>query len=149
MWWDEDDCNNKSWEGILWFVLAGLICLFTGSCKTKYVSVPEYHEVIVNKHDTLITRDSIYEKDSIYIVKNGDTVTAYRDRIYYRDRWRDKIVYRDSIKVDSVRVPMPVVTEKKMRWQDKAAYIGLGLVISVFIIVVIFVVRWLLARRLI
>ena len=43
---------------------------------------------------------------------------------------------------------MPVVTNK-VRWQDKAAYIGLGLVISVFIIVVIFVVRWLLARRLI
>lgn len=148
MWWDKDDCNNKSWEGILWFVLAGLICLFTGSCKTEYVSVPEYHEVIVNKHDTLITRDSIYEKDSIYIVKNGDTVTAYRDRIYYRDRWRDKIVYRDSIKTDSVRVPLPVVTNK-VRWQDKVAYIGLGLVMSVFIIVVIFIVRWLLARRLI
>jgi hypothetical protein len=44
---------------------------------------------------------------------------------------------------------MPVVTEKQMRWQDKAAYIGSGLVISVFIIVVIFIVRWLLARRLV
>ena len=161
MWWDkrqeyyydpysgnEDLHNDGCLSMFFWLVVSGLVCFFMGSCKTKYVSVPEYHEVIVNKHDTLITRDSIYEKDSIYIVKNGDTVTAYRDRIYYRDRWRDKIVYRDSIKTDSVRVPLPVVTNK-MRWQDKAAYIGLGLVISVFIIVVIFVVRWLLARRLI
>ena len=161
MWWDkrqeyyydpysgnEDLHNDGCLSMFFWLVVSGLVCFFMGSCKTKYVTVPEYHEVIVNKHDTLVTRDSIYEKDSIYIVKNGDTVTAYRDRIYYRDRWRDKIVYRDSIKTDSVRVPLPVVTNK-MRWQDKAAYIGLGLVISVFIIVVIFVVRWLLARRLI
>jgi hypothetical protein len=43
---------------------------------------------------------------------------------------------------------MPVVTNK-VRWQDKVAYIGVGLVISLIIIVVIFIVRWLLARRLI
>lgn len=125
--------NNGGCLGqILWLAVAVAVCFLMGGCKTKYVTVPEYHEVIVNKHDTLIARDSIYEKDSIYIVKNGDTVTAYRDRIYYRDRWRDKIVYRDSIKTDSVRVPVPVVTNK-VGWKDKIVYIGIGLVISFFI----------------
>ena len=123
--------NNGGCLGqVLWLAVAVAVCFLTGGCKTKYVTVPEYHEVIVNKHDTLIARDSIYEKDSIYIVKNGDTVTAYRDRIYYRDRWRDKIVYRDSIKTDSVRVPVPVVTNK-VGWKDKIAYIGIGLILSV------------------
>lgn len=125
--------NNGGCLGqVLWLAVAVAVCFLMGGCKTKYVTVPEYHEVIVNKHDTLIARDSIYEKDSIYIVQNGDTVTAYRDRIYYRDRWRDKIVYRDSIKTDSVRVPVPVVTNK-VGWKDKIAYIGIGLVISFFI----------------
>ena len=125
--------NNGGCLGqVLWLAVAVAVCFLMGGCKTKYVTVPEYHEVIVNKHDTLITRDSIYEKDSIYVVKNGDTVTAYRDRIYYRDRWRDKIVYRDSIKTDSVRVPVPVVTNK-VGWKDKIAYIGIGLIISFFI----------------
>ena len=125
--------NNGGCLGqVLWLAVAVAVCFLMGGCKTKYVTVPEWHEVIVNKHDTLITRDSIYEKDSIYIVKNGDTVTAYRDRIYYRDRWRDKIVYRDSIKTDSVRVPVPVVTNK-VGWKDKIAYIGIGLIISFFI----------------
>lgn len=125
--------NNGGCLGqILWLAVAVAVCFLTGGCKTKYVTVPEYHEVIVNKHDTLIARDSIYEKDSIYIVQNGDTVTAYRDRIYYRDRWRDKIVYRDSIKTDSVRVAYPVVTNK-VGWKDKIAYIGIGLIISFFI----------------
>ena len=147
MWWDkreeyfydpyggnEDLHRDGCLPMLVWWLAAGLVCALIGGCKTKYVSVPEYHEVIVNKHDTLITRDSIYEKDSIYIVKSGDTVTAYRDRIYYRDRWRDKIVYRDSIKTDSVRVPLPVVTNK-VRWQDKVAYIGTGIFISLVIII--------------
>ena len=125
--------NNGGCLGqVLWLAVAVAVCFLMGGCKTKYVTVPEYHNVYVEKHDTLIARDSIYEKDSIYIVKNGDTVTAYRDRIYYRDRWRDKIVYRDSIKTDSVRVPVPVVTNK-VGWKDKIAYIGIGLIISFFI----------------
>lgn len=125
--------NNGGCLGqVLWLAVAVAVCFLMGGCKTKYVTVPEYHNVYVEKHDTLITRDSIYEKDSIYVVRNGDTVTAYRDRIYYRDRWRDKIVYRDSIKTDSVRVAYPVVTNK-VGWKDKIAYIGIGLVISFFI----------------
>ena len=125
--------NNGGCLGqVLWLAVAVAVCFLMGGCKTKYVTVPEYHNVYVEKHDTLIARDSIYEKDSIYIVKNGDTVTAYRDRIYYRDRWRDKIVYRDSIKTDSVRVPVPMVTNK-VGWKDKIAYIGIGLIISFFI----------------
>ena len=149
MWWDkkqeyyydpyggnEDLHNDGCLSMFFWLVVSGIVCFFLGSCKT-YIPVPEYHNVYVEKHDTLVTRDSIYEKDSIYVVKNGDTVTAYRDRIYYRDRWRDKIVYRDSIKTDSVRVPVPVVTERKMRWQDKAAFIGLGFVVSLFMIIVL------------
>lgn len=147
MWWDKrDEYYYDPYGGnedlhrdgclpmLVWWLAAGLVCALIGGCKTKYVSVPEYHEVIVNKHNTLVTRDSIYEKDSIYIVRSGDTVTAYRDRIYYRDRWRDKIVYRDSIKTDSVRVPLPVVTNK-VRWQDKVAYIGIGIFISLVIII--------------
>lgn len=88
--------------------LMGLIgVLMLASCKT-YIPVPEYHTVYVEKHDTLVTRDSIFEKDSIYIIKSGDTITTYHERILYKDRWRDKIVYRDSIRVDSIRVPYPV-----------------------------------------
>ena len=127
-------------------ILFLLITFLLVGCKT-YIPVPEYHNVYVEKHDTLITRDSIFQKDSVYMWMQGDTVWKEKYSVLYKDRWRDKIVYRDSIRVDSVRVPMPVVTNK-MRWQDKAAYIGLGLVMSVFIIVVIFIVRWLLARRL-
>lgn len=123
------------------------ITFFLVGCKT-YIPVPEYHEVIVNKHDTLVQRDSVYERDSIYIIKSGDTVTTYHDRILYRDRWRDKVVYRDSIKVDSVRVPYPV-PEQITKWQRglmNFGYIGLGIVLLLIVTVIIKVSRWLRAR---
>lgn len=139
--------NNKERQWMLW--LLGLIILgMLSSCKTKYVAVPEYHEVVVNKHDTLVQRDSVYERDSIYIIKSGDTVTTYHDRILYRDRWRDKVVYRDSIKVDSVRVPYPVPAQitKWQRGLMNFGYIGLGIVLLLIVTVIIKVSRWLRAR---
>ena len=149
MWWDKrQEYYDEPWGGnedlhndgclsmFFWLVLSGIVCFFLGSCKTKYVSVPEYHNVYVEKHDTLMTRDSIYQKDSVYMWMQGDTIWKEKFSVLYKDRWRDKIVYRDSTRVDSIRVPMPVVTERKMRWQDKAAYIGLGIVISLVIIIV-------------
>ena len=125
--------NNGGCLGqVLWLAVAVAVCFLMGGCKTKYVSVPEYHEVIVNKHDTLITKDSIFQKDSVYMWMQGDTVWKEKYSVLYKDRWRDKIVYRDSIKTDSVRVPVPVVTNK-VGWKDKIAYIGIGLIISFFI----------------
>ena len=129
-------------------ILFLLITFLLVGCKT-YIPVPEYHNVYVEKHDTLVTRDSIYQKDSVYMWMQGDTIWKEKYSVLYKDRWRDKIVYRDSIRVDSIRVPMPVVTERKMRWQDKAAYIGLGIVISLVIIIVVIMVRWLRARSLV
>jgi hypothetical protein len=147
MWWDKrDEYYYDPYGGnedlhrdgclpmLVWWLAAGLVCALIGGCKTKYVSVPEYHEVIVNKHDTLITRDSIFQKDSVYMWMQGDTVWKEKYSVLYKDRWRDKIVYRDSIKTDSVRVSMPVVTNK-VRWQDKVAYIGIGIFISLVIII--------------
>ena len=125
--------NNGGCLGqVLWLAVAVAVCFLMGGCKTKYVSVPEYHEVIVNKHDTLITKDSIFQKDSVYMWMQGDTVWKEKYSVLYKDRWRDKIVYRDSIKTDSVRVAYPVVTNK-VGWKDKIAYIGIGLIISFFI----------------
>lgn len=147
MWWDrreeyyydpyggnEDLHRDGCLPMLVWWLAAGLICALLGSCKTKYVNVPEYHEVVVHHHDTLTTRDSIYQKDSIYMWMQGDTVWKEKFSVLYKDRWRERIVYRDSVKTDSVRVPYPVVTNK-MRWQDKVAYIGTGIFISLVIII--------------
>lgn len=129
----------------LWIWMMAVMVLTLVSCKTKYVVVPEYHEVIVNKHDTLMTRDSIYERDSIYIIKSGDTVTTYHDRILYRDRWRDRIVYRDSLRVDSVRVPYPV--EKKLGlWDRTVLAVAKPIIALVIVALALLLIRYLIRR---
>lgn len=137
--------KDKFWM----FWLLGVIILgMLSSCKTKYVSVPEYHNVYVEKHDTLVTRDSIYQKDSVYMWMQGDTIWKEKFSILYKDRWRDKIVYRDSIKVDSIRVPYPV--EKKLSRLERLRMFGgdCGLTIAVLaiIIAIIKIYKWLRAR---
>ena len=123
--------------------LMGILMLV--SCKTKYVVVPEWHEVIVNKHDTLMTRDSIYERDSIYIIKSGDTVTTYRTKYVYMDRWRDRVVYRDSLRVDSVRVPYPV--EKKLGlWDRTVLAVAKPLIALVIVALALLLIRYLIRR---
>ena len=132
-------------KSVLLFVF--LACL-TG-CKTKYVTVPEYHQVFVEKHDTLVHRDSIFEKDSVWMVISGDTITTYRTKILYRDRWREKIVYRDSLRVDSIRVPYPV--EKKLTFWQKT-WIKTGKILGVFIVFSLIIIGlWFIlqARRII
>ena len=117
------------------------------SCKTRYITIPEYHEVIVNKHDTLMTRDSIYERDSIYIIKSGDTVTTYHDRILYRDRWRDRIVYRDSIRADSIRVPYPYYVEKKLGlWDRTVLAVAKPIIALVIVALALLLIRYLIRR---
>ena len=120
-------------KGILLFML---LAVLTG-CKTKYVAVPEYHNVYVEKHDTLVHRDSIFEKDSVLIMMNGDTVTIYKTKILYKDRWRERIVYRDSIRTDSIRVPYPVEKELTF-WQKTWIKAGKMLFYGLVIICIIF-----------
>lgn len=133
--------KEKFW---MFWLLALMVLGMLTSCKTKYVAVPEWHGVVVNKHDTLVTRDSIYVKDSFYVEKSGDTIATYRTRYIYIDRWRDKIVYRDSIKVDSIRVPFPVERELTF-WQKTWMNLGkigfTGLLGLIGVIGVVFLVR--------
>ena len=83
---------------------------------------PRIVEKVVHQHDTteIHHRDSIYRRDSVWMREyvKGDTVylEKYRDRILYRDRWRDSIVVRvDSVTVEAVK---EVKVEKPLNaWQ--------------------------------
>lgn len=142
---NEDLHHDGCLPMLIWGIIAALVCALIGSCKTKYVAVPEYHEVIVNHHDTLTTRDSIFQKDSVFMWMQGDTVWKEKFSVFYKDRWRDKIVYRDSIKIDSVRVPYPIVTNH-VRFIDKVKYAIIGIIIIGVIWIIIRL--WLRARGL-
>lgn len=101
---------------ILTILLMSAIC----SCRSiQYVPVEsvKYDSVYLNK----LVRDSIYERDSIYIRESGDTVYKYRDRYIYRNKLVRDTMYISS--TDSIPVPYPV--EKQLtRWQSFKMSVG-------------------------
>lgn len=133
---DEPRFPEMFW--LFWLLVLILIGLLT-SCKTKYVTVPEYHNVYVTKHDSLLFYDSIYQKDSVYMWMQGDTIWKEKTIIKYRDRIVGKTVYRDSVKVDSVRVPYSV-KESVSKFEKLRLRAG-GFIVGIFISVILFLVR--------
>ena len=131
-------------RNILYILMA--VALLTG-CRTKYIPVPEYHEIVVHHADTLLRVDSVQLRDSVIKRVQGDTITQevwrWRDRVKYDTR----IVYRDSIRVDSVRVPYPV-ERKQTAWERTMQNVGkISLIILVTSICFMLVYLLLRARN--
>lgn len=132
------------------FMLAAafIMLMMLQSCRTKYVNVPEYHNVYINKHDTLTKHDSIYQKEFVDRYVKGDTVFQTKTQVDYRFRNIYKTLYRDSIKVDSLRVPYPV--ERKLnKWESLKMEVGgwaIGGLSAVVIALIAYIVTWLVRR---
>ena len=135
-------------SGLVFVIASILFVLMLQGCRTKYVSVPEYHNVYVTKHDTLTKHDSVYQKEFVDRYVKGDTVFLTKTKVDYRYKNIYKTLYRDSIKTDSVRVPYPV--EKKLsRWQGVKMEVG-GWAIGVLSVVVFgaigYIIMWLVRK---
>ena len=107
-------------KGLIWLAVCFVLTLMFG-CKTKYVSVPEYHTEYKTRIDSVSKRDSVWIHDSVSVWMKNDTV--YKDRWHTEWRYRDidKIRQDTIMKVDSVRVPYPV--EKVVYKKDKSVRI--------------------------
>jgi len=131
-------------------IIIFLTIFILSSCRTQYVAIPEYHNIEVTKHDTLIVRDSIMEKDSIYIHQKNDTMWMERYSIIYKDKWRDKIVYRDSIKLDSIKVPYPVpreLTYMQRTWIKIGKTLSGLSILGIIIGLLLFIVKFKLFKK--
>ena len=132
------------------FMLAAafIMLMLLQSCRTKYVSVPEYHNVDINKHDTLTKYDSVYQKEFVDRYVKGDSVFLTKTQVDYRFRNIYKTLYRDSIKIDSIRVPYPV--ERKLnKWENIKMEVGgwaIGGLSAVVIALIAYIVTWLVRR---
>lgn len=122
--------------------------LFLTSCKTKYVTVPEYHTQYVVRTDTVEKTDSIYRKDSVYIYQRDDTI--FKDRLVLQDRYRylNKVKTDSFIKRDTIYVPKPMERELTKAEQK---YITLGKytakIIWTLVVAVIGLLIWLWHRK--
>lgn len=137
--------ESRFWLIVIVWALAIIALGLFSSCGTKYVVVPEYHNEVVTHRDTLTFRDSIYRRDSVFMWSSGDTIWRERATIEYRDRIIERMIYRDSVKVDSVRVPYPV--ERQLSGWEKTVAKVKDFISLIFIFTVIFcLIRWLRIR---
>lgn len=148
-----EEMMRKLLAAFLAFIMSVAICAFigmlTGCRSVEYVKVPEYHTEYMTKIDSFVRRDSVYFKDSVYVVQRGDTL--YYNKVVYRDRYHNVYKARTDtlIRQDSIRVPYPVerTLTKAERW-----FIGLGkwamvLLCAAIVVAVVRVIWWYRNKR--
>ena len=102
-------------------ILLVFIIILSGCTKQVYIPV----ESVRTEYRDLHTRDSIYLRDSVFMLQKGDTVLIEKYRYLYKDK-----LIRDSVYInDTICIPYPVekiVSVNKQKWyQETLMYIGL------------------------
>lgn len=124
---------------LLLVIISFILLSSLAGCKSvQYVPVETVRtdSVYVDRY----LRDSIYQRDSVYVNQwtAGDTV--YQDKIVYKYIYRDKVKY-DTVAIlrsDTVRVPFPVDRELS-KWEQIRLDVG-GWAIGVVIITILIVI---------
>ena len=133
--------NIPFWYALLVIIVCVACCT---SCKTKYVTVPEYHTRYTHNTDTFLRSDTMFVRDSVIIRMQGDSTIV--EKIKWRDRFVNvyKIKTNTVMQTDSIRVPYPV--EKQLsKWEQAKMDYG-GMAIGGTVALVIFAVVWLVKR---
>ena len=125
-------------------VLLLLLAMLT-SCKTRYVTVPEYHKEYINRTDTFLRSDTLFRLDSVVVRMQGDTTVI--EKIRWQNRFVNvyKIKTDTIMKSDSIRVPYPV--ERKLsKWQQLRLDFG-GWAMGGTVVAIVFIIIWLVRRK--
>ena len=121
---------------ILFFLLFLTIVI---SCKTttKVVEIPV--ETIKTEYIEQIKYDSIYHKDSIYIMQKGDTIYNNKVQYLYKYKYlRDTINITDTIpKIVTVKDTQYI--NQLYTWQKILIVIGIGFILYWIIKLVIYI----------
>ncbi len=118
-------------HNFLAILIAALFVSFFSGCKTKYISIPEYHTEYISRTDSFIRTDSVYVKDSVFVFQKGDTV--YYNKVVFKDRFHDvyKVKIDTLVKNDTVSIPLPVVKELS---RSEQRLIGIGKFAIAFVV---------------
>ena len=123
---------------LLFLIIPYIILSLLAGCKSvQYVPVETVRtdSIYVDRYQ----RDSIYQRDSVFVNRwiAGDTV--YQDKVVWKYVYRDKVKY-DTVAIlrsDTINVPYPVEC-KLSKWEQLKLNVG-GWAISIIIIIVLIV----------
>ena len=137
--------DYRIWGRVIILLIVGLAVLALSGCRTKYITVPEYHTEYIVRSDTVASVDSVLLHDSVFVYNVGDTIVV--NKVAYRDRVRNVYKTRTDtiVKTDSVRVPYPV--EKQLtKAQQRYVTIGKCAIAAFAILAMLAILVW-QARR--
>lgn len=129
---------------ILSITISAIIICCCQCTKRIYVPVENYTEKTDTLYRNIVSKDSVYIRDSVVIMHHNDTVRIER----WRDRWINSFKLSDSIRIvhDSIRVkePYPVEVVKEVAkplniWQKILQLIGL---IACILLIIRIYNRW-------
>lgn len=123
---------------LLFLIIPYIILSLLAGCKSvQYVPMETVRtdSIYVDRYQ----RDSIYQRDSVFVNRwtAGDTV--YQDKVVWKYVYRDKVKY-DTVAIlrsDTINVPYPVEC-KLSKWEQLKLNVG-GWAISIIIIIVLIV----------
>lgn len=125
-------------------LICTLISLLSGCKSVQYVPVEtvKTDSVYIDRFQ----RDSIYQRDSVFVNRwtAGDTV--YQDKVVWKYVYRDKVKYdtMSILRSDTVRVPYPV--ERRLtKWEQVRLNVG-GWAIALVVITILVVVGWVIYK---
>ena len=132
-------------KGLFWgLLICTLISLLSGCKSVQYVPVEtvKTDSVYIDRFQ----RDSIYQRDSVFVNRwtAGDTV--YQDKVVWKYVYRDKVKYdtMSILRSDTVRVPYPV--ERRLtKWEQVRLNVG-GWAIALVVITILVVVGWVIYK---
>ena len=119
---------------LVYIIILLMLAICFVSCRTQYIPVESVRTEYKTRDS--IRFDSIYQRDSVYMLVKGDTVYQYRYKYLYRYL---NVNRTDTvIKNDSIRVPYPVERQLN-RWQSIKMELGgwaFGIIILLILIII-------------
>lgn len=123
---------------LLYLIIPYIILSSLAGCKSvQYVPMETVRtdSIYVDRYQ----RDSIYQRDSVFVNRwtAGDTI--YQDKVVWKYIYRDKVKYDTvaTLRSDTINVPYPVEC-KLSKWEQLKLNVG-GWAISIIIIIVLIV----------
>ena len=119
-----------------------ILALVLGLSSCSLLS-PRIQEKVIVLRDTTVVhhRDSVFHRDSVYVKEwvKGDTVFVekYKDRLVWRDRWRDSVRVVESHDTTTVEVKV----EKNLSWAQKTKIGAFPWLLGAFLALLIWVTR--------
>ena len=121
---------------LIYIIILLILAICFVSCRTQYIPVESVRTEYKTRDS--IRFDSIYQRDSVYMLVKGDTIYQYKYKYLYRYLTTNRT---DTIlKHDSIPIPYPV--EKQLsRWQTIKMELGGWVFVLVIILILLIIGR--------